>query len=63
MRFAVKDIREEKGMTLEELSLISGVPISEISEMEENLTDVCNTGSLSKLSKALGVPVDSFFYN
>lgn len=63
MRFAVKEIREEKGMTLEELSRISGVPVSEISNMEENLTDVCSTSSLSKLAKALGVPVASFFYN
>lgn len=61
MRFAVKEMREKKGITQEQLAEISGVARATISKLETNGTDVCNTQTLTKLADALDAPVSALF--
>lgn len=61
MKFAVKEIREKKGITQEQLAEKSGVSRATISKLELNTTDVCNTTTLTRLSEVLNVPVSSLF--
>ena len=61
MRFAVKEMREQVGMTKEELSDKSGVSLKTISELEDNSTVLCNTKDMTHIADALGVSVDRLF--
>lgn len=61
MRFAVKEVREEKGITQEQLAEASGVSRATISKLETNTTDVCNSQTLTKLAEALDSPVSALF--
>lgn len=61
MRFAVREMRELTGMTLEELSEKSGVPADTIFMMETNSVDRCNSKDIISIAKALEVSADSLF--
>lgn len=58
----VKKIRQERGMTQEELSIKSGVARSIISALESGHTDSVTTRTMSKLADALEVPVLHIFF-
>ena len=62
MRFAVKDMREEAGITQEELSEKSGVPIETISVLEANSVNVCNSRDITHIAQALGISVERLFF-
>ena len=61
MRFAVKEVREKKGMTQDELAKAAGVARATLSKLETNGTDACNTQTLARIADALGVPVRALF--
>lgn len=61
MKFNIKNIREKKELTQEQLVERSGVSRATISKLESNETSVCNSQTLTKLADALGVPVSSLF--
>lgn len=61
MRYNLKKIREDKGMTQEELSLKSGVSRTIISGLESGVTKVTTTSTLVKIAKALDEPVSKIF--
>ena len=61
MKFAVKEVRESKGISQEKLAEISEVSRATISKLETNTTDVCSSLTLTKIAEALNVPVSSLF--
>lgn len=62
MGYRIKEVREEKRMTQEELAEKSGVSRGTISALENG--SMRNTGSktLLKIASALGVTVDRIFF-
>lgn len=61
MNCKLKEVRESKRMTAEKLAQLSGVSRVTIWKIENNkLTDI-KTGTLLKLSKALGVKFEDLF--
>ncbi len=62
MGFRLKNVREEKGMTQEELEKRSGVSRQTISAIENGKGGSVKTGTLIALAKALGVTLDAIFY-
>ena len=52
----LKKIRLEKGLTVPELSRLSGVPVRSIENIER--TDGCNVSNAIKLADALEVTLD-----
>lgn len=56
----IKQIRNEKRLTLRELSELSGVSKSTISDIENNKVNP-STNTLEKLAKGLSVNVEDFF--
>lgn len=61
--YRIKEYREQKKMSQEELSQISGVSRSIISELETGKRSVTKTDTLLKISKALNVPISKIFLN
>ena len=61
MRFAIKEMREKAGLTLEELSRKSGVPVEIISDLEENKVSGCESKILIKLAEILNTSVKFIF--
>lgn len=61
MKYRIKEIREEKRMTQEELSVKSGVSRSIISKLEQEKPVNMLTDTLSKIATALEVKVSSLF--
>ena len=57
----LKEIREEKHMTQEELSSKSGVSRQTIISLEPNQNYNVTIGTLTKLADALEITVDQFF--
>ena len=57
----LKEIREEKHMTQEELSSKSGVSRQTIISLETNQNYNVTIGTLTKLADALEITVDQFF--
>lgn len=57
----LKEIREEKRMTQEELSSKSGVSRQTIISLETNQNYNVTIGTLTKLADALEITVDQFF--
>lgn len=51
----LKEIRNKRGLTLERLSLLSQVPVSQISQIENKKT-ILTFRQLRKLCKGLNVP-------
>ncbi len=61
MNCKLKEVREAQRMTAEKLAQLSGVSRVTIWKIENNkLTDI-KTGTLLKLSKALGVKFEDLF--
>ena len=61
MRYRIKELREEKRMTQEELATKSGVSRTIISKLEQDKPLNMLTDTLSKIAKALDVKVSSLF--
>ena len=62
MKNRVKEIREEIGMSQEELSEKSGVSRTTISGLENNSIDVITNITLEKIATALGKKVPEIFF-
>ena len=62
MGYKLKEIREEKGITQEELERMSGVSRQTISAIENNDPYQTKTGTLLALARALGTTVDKLFF-
>jgi transcriptional regulator with XRE-family HTH domain len=60
MKLLLKEIREKKGITQDELAEKSGISRATISKLENEVT-VFNSQTLSKLADALDTPVSKFF--
>lgn len=62
MKNILKEVREEEGMSQEELSKESTVSRTIISELETGKTDVITNITLEKLAKALNRKVIDIFF-
>ena len=58
----LKEIREKKGLTQEELAAKSGVSRTIISYLENDRTECVKTSTLTKLADALGEKVTTIFF-
>lgn len=63
MGYRLKEVREEKKMTQEELERKSGVSRQTISAIENNRCGQVMSGTLIALAKALGTTIDRIFFN
>lgn len=61
MTYKVKECREEKGLSQEELAKKSGVSRTIISRLESGKTMVTTTETLIKIANALGKKVGDIF--
>ena len=61
--FRVKEEREKKGMTQEELAKKAGVSRTIISGLESGTIKVTTTKTLKKIAEALGKNVSDIFLN
>ena len=61
MRYRLREIRESKGMTQEELAEKSGVTRTTIWKLETGDDEVSTTKTLLSLAKALDCSVGDFF--
>jgi transcriptional regulator with XRE-family HTH domain len=62
MGYRLKEIREEKGLTQEELERKSGVSRQTISAIENNSEYQAKSGTLLALANALETTVDKIFF-
>lgn len=62
MGYKVKEIREKKGMTQEELEEKSGISRQTISAIENNDRYQAKVGTLMALAEALETTVDNLFF-
>lgn len=62
MGYRIKEVREEKRMTQEELSEKSGVSRGTISALENGSMRNTSSKTLVKIASALGVTVDRIFF-
>lgn len=62
MGYRLREIREEKGITQEELEKASGVSRQTISAIENNNNYQAKTGTLIALARAMGTTVDKLFF-
>lgn len=62
MGYRLKEIREGKGITQEELEKMSGVSRQTISAIENNDNYQAKTGTLVALARALETTVDKLFF-
>lgn len=58
----LKEVREEKGITQEELERLSGVSRQTISAIENNPDYQAKSGTLIALAKAMETTVDKIFF-
>lgn len=63
MSFRVKEIREEKNMTQEELEKKSGISRQTISAIENGKAINVKSGTLIALADALETTVDAIFFH
>ena len=61
MKFRIKEVREEKHLTQQELSLKSGVSRNLIARLETGQLKSTSTDTLFKLANALDVKVEFLF--
>ena len=61
MGYKLKEIREQKGLTQEELEKVSGVSRQTISAIENNNDYQAKTGTLLSLARALDTTIDKLF--
>jgi len=62
MGFKIKEVRESKHMTQEELSEKSGVSRTTISSLENNTVKNTSTKTLLRIANALETTVDEIFF-
>lgn len=62
MGYKIKEYREKRGITQEELSQKSGVSRGTICALENGTTRATTTKTLLKLAAALETTVDQLFY-
>ena len=62
MKNRLKKIREDEGISQEELSKKSSVSRTIISELENDKTNVITNATLEKLASALGKKVTDIFF-
>lgn len=62
MGIRIKEIREERGLTQEELANKANVSRATLSEIENNPQKKPTIRTLEKLASALGVTLDRIFY-
>lgn len=62
MGYKIKEVREARRMTQEELAEKSGVSRGTISALENGSVRTTTTKTLFKLAKALGTSVDQIFF-
>lgn len=62
MGYRLKEMREEKNITQEELEKLSGVSRQTISAIENNDGYQAKVGTLMALAKALDTTVDNLFF-
>lgn len=63
MGYKIKEVREKKNMTQEELSRKSGVSRGTISALENGTTRATTTKTLAKIARALDTTVDVLFFD
>lgn len=63
MGYKIKEVREEKNMSQEELSKKAGVSRTIISGLESGSIKVTTTGTLLKIASALEKKVTDIFYD
>ena len=63
MAMRIKEIREAKGMTQEELENRSGISRQTISAIENGKTNNVKSGTLIALAEALGTTLDAIFFD
>lgn len=61
--YMIKQIREQKGMTQQELAKCSGVSRAIISKLENNEATVTTTETIRKIAIALECKVSDIFFN
>ena len=62
MGYKIKEVRDARKMTQEELAEKSGVSRGTISALENGSVRTTTTKTLFKLAKALGTSVDQIFF-
>lgn len=62
MGYRVKEIREERKMTQEQLEEKSGISRQTISAIENNRVKNVSAGTLIALATALGTSIDDLFF-
>lgn len=62
MGYKIKEIRESKHMTQDELAQKSGISRVAISAMENGVERNTTSRTLVKLAEALGVTIDQIFF-
>lgn len=62
MGYKIKEVREEKNMTQDELSKKSGVSRGTISALENGTSRATTTKTLTKIARALDTTVDAIFF-
>lgn len=63
MGYRIKEAREKKKMTQEELAEKSGISRATISALENGTMRATSTKTLLKLAEALGTTVESIFFS
>lgn len=63
MNIKLKEIREEKGMTQEQLENKSGISRQTISAIENGRTNNVMSGTLTALAEALDTTIDAIFFD
>lgn len=62
MKNRLKEFREKKGLSQEQLAEISGISRTTISDLENEKKQVTTNVTLEKLANALGKKVTSIFF-
>lgn len=62
MEYRIKEIREEKGITQEELAKLSGVSRGTIAALESKTVRATTTKTLLNIANALETTVESIFF-
>ena len=62
MGYKIKEMREKRGISQEELSKLSNVSRVTISQLENNESKNASVKTLLKIAKALDAPLDAIFY-
>lgn len=62
MGYKIKEIREKKNMTQEDLSARSGVSRATISALENGSSRATTTKTLMNIARALGVSIEALIF-